>query len=157
VDILNAVLLIAVPAAVIAAPVFLLRLMSGWAGFEQLYGTNVATPSISRGSFRWVRSRIGWVHVGLRVELYDEGLWMRMHFPGNLIATPLLLPWSAIHLTALETIFLARRVELRVDGISKVIRFVGDPSGALLQRSQQRGRIEKANNALQATRDEDRA
>jgi hypothetical protein len=156
VDILSEVLLIAVLAAMLLAPIFLLRWMSGWAGLEQLYGRNDATPSFSRGSFRRVRSRIGWVSVGLCVELYDEGLWMHMRFPAKLITTPVLLPWSAIHLTALRSILLARRVELRVDGFSKVIRFVGDPSGALLQRSQRRGRIEEPNDAPQATREDGR-
>lgn len=137
---LNALGWIAVLAAVLITPTLLLRWLSGWAFLEQLYGKLSAAHSVSRGSFRWVRSRFGWVRVGLCVELYDEGLWMRMHFPANLITSPVMLPWNAVQLNPLRPVFLARRVELRVDGFPKAILFIGDPSGALLQRYEKQQR-----------------
>lgn len=150
-DILNALAWIAVLAAVLALPTFLLRWLSGWPVLEQLYGNRIAAHSISRGSFCWVRSRFGWVRVGLCVEFYDDGLWMRMHFPVNLITSPVMLPWTAVHLNPLRSVLLARRVELRVDGFSKPIRFIGDPSGALLQRYEKNCSTEEPSRSMRAT------
>jgi hypothetical protein len=146
-DILQSLLWIAVLGSVLVGPLLVLRWMSDWTKLEELYRASDVGDRISRGSFRWVRSTFGWVRVGLCVDLYEEGVWMRMHFPANLITRPILLPWKAVRFRHLSTVLFARRVELSVDGYSKRIRFFGDPSGALIQELQRR----EPNNALQPT------
>ena len=107
-EIINAVVWIAVLAAVLTTPTFLLRWLSGWSVLEQLCGKRIAALSISHGSFRWVRGRFGWVRVGLCVELYDDGLWMRMHFPANLITSPASTPRAQSAQSVLQWTLCAR-------------------------------------------------
>lgn len=84
-----------------AGPAVATRWMTGWGALERRYRdkNGKAKRRISQGSFRWVGCRPRFGVIGVAIELYPDGLWLRTGFPFTLLLRPVLIPWRCLAVT----------------------------------------------------------
>ncbi|SHH19355.1 hypothetical protein [Massilia sp. CF038] len=105
--------------------------ITGWRELRALYpAPKPETRMISNGSYRWLYVGMKWGRLGVALECYPEGLWLRPAFPANLVMWPVLVPWHDLQRTD-HHMFGYARIALTVRGLKFKLRFSGQAAQAI--------------------------
>lgn len=92
------------------------RWLTRWSQLERLYAQNIPLNLISKGSYRWVRCKVGLTSISASIEIYPAGLWVKPGFPLTLFMKPVLVPWNKLTIIKRDKLFFTPRAMLRIAG-----------------------------------------
>ena len=106
--------------------ILLFRYLTAWPKLVNVYARNVPLNAISKGSYRWVPCKIGWITITVSIEIYLGGLWIKPGFPLFFVMPPVYLPWGNVVVISSKKRIFARQTVLRIADFARTLTITGN-------------------------------
>ena len=106
--------------------ILLFRYLTAWPKLANVYARNVPLNAVSKGSYRWVPCKIGWITITVSIEIYPEGLWMKPGFPLFFFMSPVYLPLKNIVVISSKKRIFTRQTVLRIAEFAITLTITGN-------------------------------
>jgi hypothetical protein len=106
--------------------IFLIRYLTAWPKLANVYARNAPLNAISKGSYRWVPCKIGWVAITVSIEIYPAGLWVKPGFPLIFVMPSVYLPWDNIDVISSKKRIFTRQIVLQIANFARALTIIGN-------------------------------
>ena len=118
----------------ICGPILIYIYLTKWRSLTSRYEYKNTTRLFSEGSFLWVGLRLPLTTIGVSVEVYPQGLWLKPGMPYSRLLPEILIPWKKIKLVRTKSTFFGTSNAFAIEGYGGLIKISGAAGKAIANK-----------------------